>query len=224
MLSSKKSVDGSNPITFQHVLLIDKSSSMEPFRKEVIEGVNSNIELFKESQSQREIYKVSIILFSDRPELVIDQADPNVIETIDYVPSGMTALYDAIGKGMEGLSNVEYAKQRHQLDIRVIFTIFTDGQENRSTNYSKEAIRELIEYRKKQGWLFTYIGTEGLDKEAQSIGIKSTLTYSPTPGGVKRAMSTLRTAHNNHIKEVRKGIEPQEVRYEHFDATPRSPN
>lgn len=70
----------------------------------------------------------------------------------DYVPGGMTALHDAIGRSIRATERAERS------DDRVIVVIMTDGHENSSHEWNKRSILKLIEEKRADGWDFVYLG------------------------------------------------------------------
>ena len=63
---------------------------------------------------------------------------------------------------------------------KVLVTIITDGYENSSREYSLKMVKNLIDKQKKQGWIFTLIGTDNLDVAgmARSMSIDNHLEFS----------------------------------------------
>ena len=93
-------------------ILLDKSSSMETIRESTINSFNEQVKSIKSSANSETF--VTLTLFSD--EVVISKfAEPltnlNEITKEDYVPHGMTALYDAIGMTVERMKK-EIEKKR----------------------------------------------------------------------------------------------------------------
>ena len=79
------------------VFILDRSGSMHGLEGDTIGGFNSMIE--KQKTAYGEAY-VSTVLFSNDSEVVHDRVSLDKIKPMtrnDYVPSGCTALMDAIG-------------------------------------------------------------------------------------------------------------------------------
>lgn len=167
------------------VFLLDRSGSMHGFEQDTIGGYNS----YLNSQRNNDA-KVTTVLFDDHYELLNDRVDiKNVKDLTDkeYYTRGCTALLDAIGKTIKKLDKAKSKK--------VIFVITTDGLENASREYSKSAIKELIEGHKD--WEFIYIGAN-IDSfsEGLSIGIKSDniANYRQDSEGIGRMFSSVAKA------------------------------
>lgn len=74
----------------------------------------------------------------------------------EYSPRGGTPLNDAIGKVVEMID-----RQTRREGENVALVIMTDGQENASKEFSKEAIKALLDDRKaKKNWLVIYLGAD----------------------------------------------------------------
>jgi hypothetical protein len=137
------------------VIVLDKSGSMESIRNDTIGGFNA----FVDSQAEGTL---SLYLFSDTLTKVysgipIGEVPKMTRET--FVPSGSTALYDAVGKVI--LDHMDDS-------TKPTVVIITDGEENSSRNYSKNAVKDMI---KTTGWDFVYLGQN--IEEGTDIGIQT---------------------------------------------------
>ena len=63
----------------------------------------------------------------------------------------MTPLYDAIGRGVDGLD-------KRAGNGKAVLVIVTDGLENYSSKHTFDSIRELIDARQDKGWLIVFLG------------------------------------------------------------------
>ena len=85
----------------------------------------------------------------------------------NYLPGGMTALYDAIAEG------VRIADKDKSVDERVICVIMTDGEENSSRETTKEQVKDIISGHEAKGdWTFLYIG-ENPDRWVKDTGMSA---------------------------------------------------
>ncbi len=150
-------------------VVLDRSGSMNSCRKGTISGYNEYLQGLRADKESN--YSVSLIQFdspNDGPELTVTYADKPLSEITnlsakEYEPRGMTPLYDAIG---ECIRRVE-AKKR-----AVITVIITDGHENASREFDREAIKKLIGGKEAEGWKFVFLGAN-IDSAAVggSIGV-----------------------------------------------------
>lgn len=164
------------------VFVFDKSGSMSSLGDEPIQSLNSFYTIQKDSGIH---FKSTLLLFNNNVEFVHQNLDGNdvpVLEKRDYIPSGMTSLLDAIGKG------IEY--QKTQTLNNVIFVILTDGLENSSTEYNSTQIRDLInEMETNHSWQFIYLGAnQDAFSVGQNLGINISMDYDYTPQGINNLM------------------------------------
>jgi Mg-chelatase subunit ChlD len=151
-------------------LVIDRSGSMAQVREDAEGGVNSFIA--QQAQQPGEAL-LTLVQFDTEYEFLhrgvpIAQAPP-----YQLVPRGMTALLDAIGRAInetgERLAKMDEA-DRPGL---VVFVVMTDGLENSSKEFSRDAIKKMIEHQQeKYHWQFTFLGADqDAFAEAGAIGI-----------------------------------------------------
>lgn len=152
------------------VAIVDRSGSMDTIKADVIGGFNS----FLESQMmQAGRATFTLIQFDDQIDTVHNGAPLSSVQAYTkdtYQPRGMTALYDAIGRGITVASKRSEGKQ-------VLVAILTDGYENSSKEFSKEQIKRLISQRQAEGWEFLFLaaGFSQFDAEnmANAVGIRA---------------------------------------------------
>jgi len=96
--------------------------------------------------------------------------------------------------------------------------IITDGQENSSTEFSKDKIKEMIEHQEKNyNWQFVFLGAnQDSFAEAGSIGIslRGVANYSADSIGVNAAFVSL----SNNVSTYR-GSSEKDASYK-WDVTP----
>jgi len=147
--------------------LVDRSGSMSICRTEMEAGLNAFID------DQRAIpggAAVTLAQFDTEYEQVWPVQD--IAGAPHYVlkPRGGTALYDAMGEFINDTSDAlgndtEYRK--------VVCVVVTDGDENGSKEWTKDAISDLIYYwRENYHWEFIFLGA-GFDavKMAEGFGV-----------------------------------------------------
>lgn len=144
--------------------IIDSSGSMFMRKQEAITGFN---EMLQEQKKLGDDASMTLVLFNSEPTTVFKNKLLSLVEELDentYIPSGITALYDAIGYGIE------------QVDPRnknVFVCIITDGMENASKQYKSAQIKTLIEERAE--WNFMFIGaSKDSIIAAKDLGIQQT--------------------------------------------------
>ena len=147
--------DGNGKATVVSFVL-DESGSMHRNRWDTIAGFNDYIGELKEDPSQTLIrlqtfnstgFKVPF-QFEDVHKL-------GELSLRNFVPAAMTPLLDAVGLA---ISDTEEFITGLPEQPQVIVTIMTDGLENASSVYTSKQIQKMIEKKKGQGWIFTYLG------------------------------------------------------------------
>lgn len=121
----------------------------------------------------------------------VDLGVAPLLTDASYQPASMTDLYDAIGKTIMRLDAEAPSGP-------VIVVILTDGEENSSKEYTREAIQKLITEREATGrWTFVYLGAnQNAWQVGQSIGVKggNAMTYAGTALGTMVAMRSAAAA------------------------------
>lgn len=163
-------------------IVLDKSSSMEAIKKEVILGLNSFL------ASQRELpgeCKISLVEFSDESNTVYSGVDVKFVANlsdISYRPFGCTALYDAVVRTIENTGMRLKSLPEESRPAKVIFVIFTDGEENSSRRHKAEDVQARISHQKeKYSWDFLYLGANQdaiLNARKMGIDANSSATYT----------------------------------------------
>lgn len=165
---SKKDKSSEQPTEI--VAIIDRSGSMESVKSDAIGGFNNFLEEQKKLPGKATF---TLIQFDHEIELKYNGVDISEVQpyTVDtYIPRGMTALYDAIGRGIGEAS-------RRGANRKVIVAILTDGHENSSKEVTRQQVSDMISKYETEGWGFIFLaaGFSQFDAEhmAGSIGIKS---------------------------------------------------
>jgi len=124
--------------------IIDGSGSMQHLRYDAEKSLRSQINAaVEESKKHKQETYVTVTEFSDTVN--IQYANENVKHFSKTVPincytGGYTALYDAVGKTVESM-RLEHGKDK---DMSFVVAVITDGMENRSKDYSKYNLLDLI--------------------------------------------------------------------------------
>src|SRR5690606_28279890 len=121
----------------------------------------------------------------------LDRVEP--LTAVTYVPGGTTALYDAIGAALTSAST-RLAAVPADRRPRVVAAILTDGLENASRHYSREAIAAMIEERRAQGWAFVFLAANQdafVAAERMSIPRADAAAFMADAVGTQRAFSDM---------------------------------
>ena len=170
--------------------VLDKSESMRIVESETVKGINEYLETLRGDDTPTLLH---LMAFNSKDvDVIYDFEDVSYTKDMtssNYVPDGLTPLYDSIGQGIR--ETERYMKFRPG-DWKVIFTIMTDGIENFSTKYNRQQILELIAKKEKQGWLFVYLGAnQDAWEVAESIGIKRQYAANYDAYGPDVALKTM---------------------------------
>jgi uncharacterized protein YegL len=178
-------------------IVADASGSMKHLHETVIKGLNDFV---AEQATADNEAKVTIVQFpslkgDDGIQTILPKSDVKTARKItaeDYVINGMTPLYDAIGAVIEKADRriAKRAAKGKDAESQVV-VIFTDGGENASRKFTKEAVFELIAERKAQGWVFVFLGAnQDAFEEGGRVGFAAgnTMNFDATEDGMITAL------------------------------------
>jgi hypothetical protein len=177
---------------------------MDGIRRETVSAFNDQIKAIRATARGSDT-RVSLITFSTRVDEPMIWNKPvrslRPIECKDYVPTGFTAMYDAVGSTIARLSDLEEAKDP---SVGFLVVVISDGEENHSKEWTSEALARKITVLQKTGrWTFTYLGAnQDLSKISKKIGIPigNTMAFTATPQGVLHAQSINSAATARYIR------------------------
>lgn len=161
-------------------LLLDRSGSMQSVRDDTVGAINAWLGELRQTETEM---RFSLVLFDEhhgRMELQKLHVATPIREVPDlkpeqFQPRGMTPLIDAACDTIRAVRESLEGRD----DVKVIFAIQTDGDENRSRENRWEDLRALIADCEKEGWQFNFMGC-GIDAYGQGarMGIRSENTVS----------------------------------------------
>ena len=109
----------------------------------------------------------------------------------DYSPSGMTALYDAVGNSMIKTRAFLDSLDPDDRPEDVIIVILTDGMENSSRQWDLRQVARLTADAEDDGWQFVFLGAN-LDSQAvaHNMGMRkgAVVDWASDEASHKRAM------------------------------------
>lgn len=147
--------------TYYH-LIIDRSGSMSDCTEAAINGYNEQISRIRDLQKEfpEQDIRVGLTLFNDQVNLIhageLVTSLP-MMSRLNYIPSGGTALLDAIGETI--VQNSGKDKCADSPPATYVIVVLTDGYENSSKKFTLEEIRSLIKSKEATGkWTFSFIG------------------------------------------------------------------
>ena len=171
------------------IVVLDRSGSMQSIKEQTISGFN---EFLKDQKANNKNARITLVQFDHEYELVYEAREirrARELSPLTYVPRGMTALLDAIGR------TIKITRQRHkQLEKeerpqKTIFVIITDGYENSSTIFTRQDIfKKITKMGNKHDWEFVYLGAnQDAIREASNYGIsaKRAMTFAADAMGAR---------------------------------------
>lgn len=211
--------------------IIDKSGSMDSIRADSIGGFNGFLKNQQEDKENSIRHTLALfssgqhLPFGQAPQPIVagspfgqvatvmvggyDLVGPagqgihqvKPLNLISYVPSGGTALNDAIGKTLDE----QGARiKREGWANRVIVCILTDGGENSSRVYSAARVKEMITQAQAMDWVFVYLAANvdafetgnamGIARNYQ--GHATTMTFNANAAGTATAYGSMMDSVN----------------------------
>ena len=201
------------PKTTHIVVLLDRSGSMENIAADVVGGYNTFIRDQREAGADA---TVTLVQFDsqDPHEVVYESltiADVPKLTSKTFIPRGGTPLFDATGK------LVARIREQRALDTRptneqpdVVFVTITDGEENESTEFTLQQLRQLTANCENEGWTFVYLSA-GIDAygDAGDLGVNSgrARAFKADKGGADAMFSNLSSSMLTLRDKKRRGLD-----------------
>ena len=168
------------------LIILDRSGSMSDIRDDMVGGLE---QLLATQAAEPGLLTVDIVTIDDQIELTHSFAQPEDVK-IELIPRGSTALYDAVGRSLNGLGEALAKLTEHARPGTVLVTIVTDGMENASSEYTPDVIAKLItRQRDTYNWDISFLGANQdaiLEVRKIGIGADDVLTYVPVSSARRR--------------------------------------
>ena len=190
-----------------NLIILDESGSMDFIKSAVIKGFNEIVETMQiiAGREPEQEHLISMVSFNGA-EHKTHHWKENVLSleklnTENYRPGASTPLLDAMGFSLTRLRN----ELEGNKDYHVLVTVFTDGEENASQEYTGTAIKQLVEELKQGPWTFTYIGTDhDVHSFSARISINNVIMYNKTDKGVNDYAAKERSSRMRFNEELKK--------------------
>jgi hypothetical protein len=143
-------------------LIVDRSGSMSDCIDATINGFNEQINRIRSIAMEfpEQDIRIGYTIFNfsiDMPAVAQDLNTISPLSRSNYVPTGSTALYDAIGKTTLQLE--AFTDHHSDLPVTYVVVVLTDGYENASQMFTLQNIRSMISRLEATGrWTFSFIG------------------------------------------------------------------
>ncbi|MBP6997212.1 MAG: VWA domain-containing protein [Phycicoccus sp.] len=145
--------------------ILDRSGSMASIKGDIEGGFDSFVAGQRSAPGR---CTVSLAQFDDHYEVVYTDLPLADVPALTLQPRGSTAMLDAIGRSMTTLGQRLAALPEDARPGTVIVAIVTDGLENASREWTRPAIKALIEHQSRgYSWQFLYLGA---DQDAVEVG------------------------------------------------------
>lgn len=168
------------------------------------EGINTWEALVKFGDAGRESWQIG-----ETPKLSTGYQ----IGTTVYAPThSSTALWDAVAYGIE---KIDEALRTMPKGTKLVYTIFTDGEENSSRRFKEWEVRDMIQKRQAAGWVINFVGA-GTKKEVETVAagmgifLSNTVNYANTSAGTSKAFATVSRARSSFSSKVAQNIATQD--------------
>ena len=162
------------------MIILDTSASMGVVRGKTVMAYNEYIDGLKRDKKVN--YRVSLTQFNNnawvRYQDVLVEAVP-LMRKNDFVPSGCTALLDAV---YDTVTNAQFRMVGEK--SKFLCVVFTDGEENMSKRASQAQVKSLIAETQAGGkWTYLYMGSHPETWAAsEGLGISKGNTISFNAG------------------------------------------
>lgn len=155
----------SNPNLTLIAFLLDRSGSMQSIKSDVVGGFDA---FLTEQRAGDGDCRVTLAQFDDEYEVVYHAVPVKDVPPLVLNPRNSTALLDSMGKLITDTAAEIAALTEDGKPGSVIVAIMTDGMENSSHEWSRPAIKSLVEQQTNEfGWEFLYMGA---DQDAVEVG------------------------------------------------------
>jgi Mg-chelatase subunit ChlD len=189
----------------QHLIILDASGSMESIKQAAIKGFNEVLHgIIQGQQLYPEVSNmVSLVIFNSSDIRKASWIQPvSAVRDLDeftYLPNGGTPLLDAIGVSVTRLEE----QIGYDPETRVVVNIITDGEENASSYFNHQDIKNLIGRLTERGWIFTFIGAnQDAMYAARNMNIKFHMQFDANEKDVDRMFKRERAAKMAMMEKV----------------------
>jgi hypothetical protein len=148
--------------------VLDASSSMATYKATTLSTFNESLDALKDAEAEVHVIRID---FADFARVMkrgnLHEVDHRLTH-VNYNPSGMTAMYDGIGLAFQEADRLE-----SDSNTSFLLEILTDGEENKSREWSMHTIKREIDARKRTGqWTVTVMGPKGSVNLFQNLGVE----------------------------------------------------
>lgn len=184
-----------NPNLTDVTIILDRSGSMESIATDTIGGFNHFLEDQKKAQGE---CLLSLVQF-DHEYTPVHSARPvrdvPPLTTKTYVPRGVTALLDAMGRTIVTTGERLAALDESARPGKVVVVVITDGLENASSEYTRDRVFALVkQQRESYSWEFVFLGANQdaiLAGAGVAVAAANAMTFAANARGVRASYASL---------------------------------
>lgn len=170
--------------------LLDRSGSMQSIKSDVVGGFDA---FLAEQRAGEGDCRVTLAQFDNEYEVVYRAVPVSEVPPLVLNPRNTTALLDSMGKLITETAAEIAALAEDDKPGSVVIAIMTDGLENASHEWSRPAIKSLVEQQTNEfGWEFLYMGA---DQDAvvvgKDLGVKAEQAVTYSRGKSREAMAAM---------------------------------
>ena len=175
------------------IVVLDRSGSMASIRQDTEGGFDSMIDELRKS-AEGDTF-VTLVQFDTEHETVYEQKKLADVPKLTFKPRGGTALLDGVGEA------IRRAEKFVRKGDNVAVTILTDGGENSSIEFNKDAVTKLMDEKREDGWEFNFLGAgPAAWSGSQLLGIGHAHTINYSGSGAATADAFTAVAASNAAK------------------------
>ncbi|WP_395307500.1 vWA domain-containing protein [Mycobacterium sp. AMU20-3851] len=167
--------------------LLDRSGSMQSIKSDVIGGFDA---FLTEQRTGEGDCRVTLAQFDNQYEVVYSAKPLAEVPPLELHPRNSTALLDSMGKLItETVAEIDALPEEAKPGT-VIVAIMTDGHENSSHEWTRPAIKALVEQQTNDfGWEFLYMGADQDAVEVgRDLGVRAEQSVTYARGKSRQAM------------------------------------
>lgn len=171
--------------------VLDRSGSMNAIAGDAIGGFNT---FLAAQQALPGTARLTLVLFDHEYQLAHNNVPIQDVPPLDehtYVPRGMTALLDAVGRTIDDMGARLAATPEAERPAKVIVAILTDGMENASRDYTYDKVSSMIRHQQqKYSWEFIFLAAnqDAISSAAKlSIHADNAIAFQATGVGIRHA-------------------------------------
>jgi hypothetical protein len=183
------------------VCIIDRSGSMDSIKMDAIGGFNN---FLADQKKEKGKAIMTIALFDNEYILMCSGKPLGDVEPFNentYVPRGSTALLDAVGR------TINETNQRNP--EKAIIVVLTDGHENSSHEFTKQAIKKMIADCEAKGWVVVYLSADANafeDGRTVGVGINNIMSFSADQRGANIGTMSASYATSDYRQKGARGM------------------